>query len=173
MSWSSMMSRQTSSARLQTPVSTRLPTVRDMSSTETPSCRRPPRIRSSGSMRKISLQGSSRASEMSRPDWVEKSYNQIIHASRGNGLFLKCKRDTQMDSQTSPLPTLPEVLPRSDLWEYHVVSAPSSHSSKAASSGRRPDDGMDRPSGEITSTRKGRLSCMGKWGSQIFGRDRY
>jgi hypothetical protein len=173
MSWSSMMSRQTSSARLQTPVSTRLPMVRDMSSTETTSCRRPPRIRSSGSMRKFGLQRSSRASETSRPAWVEKSYNQIIHASRGNGLFLECKRDTQMDSQTSTLPNLPEALPQSDLWENHVLSAPSSRSSKAVSPGRRPDEGMDRRSGEITATRKRRLSCMGKWVSQIFGRVRY
>jgi hypothetical protein len=147
-----------------------MPRLHEISSTPSSIFGRPPGPRSSKSMPRLRSQPSSLGSEQTRPPSVEKSYKQIIHTNRGDGLFLMCKQAIEAEFQGfSPVESL-EALPQCYEWNTQAFVAPSSSSSDPALLSPTFEVEKGRQSAEMSDRWKGRFKGLRRSGGQLFRR---
>lgn len=128
----------------------------------------PSQPRSSKSMRHLRSKASSLISGKSRPTSPDKSYDQLVHTNREDGLFLMCKRGTEAESQDISSAESLEALPQCGGWDDGALSAVSSRSSNPGLLSLRSEVEIRRHSGEMGEKWKGRIRGLRKQGSQIF-----
>lgn len=168
----SWFSRQLNSMALLQPDRSTMPAymLHEHASTQNIVDRRSPPIRLSRSMPRIRSHDSVALPDTSRPTSVEQSYDQIIHPTSGEGLFLMCKREAHTEHRGDPFGESLEALPQCDSWDIQTDSATSSRSSKQEMLRPRPDVQTGGLSGGIKESKHGRLSGLRKTRSRMFGR---
>jgi hypothetical protein len=167
-SWCSLQSNMAAFQHFDAAMST--PMLHEISSTPSPMFRQIPGPRSSKSMPRLRSQPSSLGSGQTRPTSAEKSYNQIIHTNRGDGLFLMCKLDSEAEFQRVPPVESLEALPQCYDWNTRAFVAPSSSSSNPALLYQTSEVEKGRHSTETIDRWKGRFGGLRRSGSRLFRR---
>ena len=165
-SWCSLQSNSTAFQNLNTQHT--FPLMHEPNVTQTSVLCRPPGPRSSRSVRQLHSHEPALISGKSTPNSLEDSFDQLIHANNGDGLFLMCKRGIEAETQASLSVDSLEALPQCDPWDSQALSAPSSHSSHPVLLYPRSDAERESRNGGMSDTWKDRLSRIRKRGSHIF-----
>ena len=166
-SWCSLQSRMATFQTLDTPRSTSI--SHESISTQPSLLSRPSQPRASKSMQQLRSREPSLILERSRPTSSENSYDQIVHSDRGEGLFLMCKRDTEIEFQGASSMDSVEALPQCDDWvSEEALSAPTRPSLNSGLLCPDPEVEVRRKSSEMGERWKGRISGLRKSGSRVF-----